>query len=291
MQIIQTKKFSVIDGSSKSREDIKLSRNLEILTTTSSSSRQRYGIFLDIDEPYTRHLIQKAFQHASREPYFDITLGPGIGWDPVSIPSNCSFQWSEYERIDWYNGVLPSTGPDSTVRGRSHGASSYCIRKGLSRKAQLAYYTHRHVCKNPDSILGTSIPQTIILDCWSVWDDDDMVAHQGGGLADVVVSIGSTVNSDSVNRRIRLDKCLAEAKVCMEVAEATYQINHTTMTPPVWILKGSTTNKGAGIFIVHLYEQVVDHCWSESDIREWYVFCVMYHRSCQLYQVLWVTYL
>ena len=40
-------------------------------------------------------------------------------------------------------------------------------------------------------------------------------------------------------------------------------------SPPIWILKPSTINKGAGIQIVHCYEQVVDICWSESDIREW----------------------
>eukprot|EP00978_Attheya_sp_CCMP212_P043873 scaffold293832_cov58-Attheya_sp.AAC.2 len=38
---------------------------------------------------------------------------------------------------------------------------------------------------------------------------------------------------------------------------------------PIWILKPSTVNKGAGIQIVHCYAQVVDVCWTESDIREW----------------------
>ena len=288
MIIVPTKKFSVIEASSRiTLNDGIATRKSVILTepceedkvaihqppSNYPTTQRRMGIFLDIDEPYTRDLIQKAFQHPSRAPYFHITLGPGVGFEPVPLPSHCQFQWSEYERIDWHNGVLPG----------HHGASSYCIRKGISRKAQLAHYTHRHICKNPDSILREAIPQTVVLDCWSVWDDEigsdartPKMSHQSG-LADVVVSIGGmahSADSSSVNRRIRLDCCLSEAKQVMELAETNYQTRCAAKSneeepAPVWILKGSTTNKGAGIFIVHLYEQVVDHCWSEPSIREW----------------------
>jgi hypothetical protein len=288
MIIVPTKKFSVIEASSSSRTTLYdgiATRKFGVSTDEEHRTaihqqpsnnpilRRRMGIFLDIDEPYTRDLIQKAFRHPSRAPYFNITLGPGVGFEPVPLPSHCQFQWSEYERIDWHNGVLPG----------HHGASSYCIRKGISRKAQLAHYTHRHICKNPDCILREAIPQTVVLDCWSVWDDDiggdtktPKMNHQSG-LADVVVSIGSMAHSgdtSSVNRRIRLDSCLSEANQVMELAETEYQKRCAAESvgeelAPVWILKGSTTNKGAGIFIVHLYEQVVDHCWSEPSIREW----------------------
>lgn len=179
--------------------------------------------------------------------------------DPVPLPSHCAFQWSEYERIDWHGGVLPG----------KHCASSYCIRKGISRKAQLAHYTHRHVCKNPESILIDAMPQTVVLDCWPVWEDDAKMTNQGG-LADVVVSIGSAGGDSSTkNRRYRLDQCLAEAKTAMDAAEIEFETGVGGTSAPIWILKGSTTNKGVGIYIVHLYEQVVDHCWSDSDIREW----------------------
>jgi hypothetical protein len=292
MRIVQTTKFSVIDSSRsitfKNGEALRKSavseqqRNEEeqqqetIVNQRSSVAQRCMGIFLDIDEPYTRDLIQKAFRHPSRAPYFHITLGPGTGFEPVPLPSPCQFQWSEYERIDWHNGVLPG----------HHGASSYCIRKGLSRKAQLAHYSHRHICKYPHSILRDAIPQTVVLDCWSVWDDDNIggdartpkMNHQSG-LADVVASIGGMAHSgdgSAVNRRLRLNKCLSEAKHIMNSAEDVYQKrllanNERDEPAPVWILKGSTTNKGAGIYIVHLYEQVVDHCWSEPNIREWYV--------------------
>ena len=246
-RIHRTQKFSVIG----TIDD-------EFTEVTKVADATAMGIFLDIDEPYTRHLIERAFRHPLRSRYFRIILGPGIGTDPVAMPSNCDFQWSEYERIDWHGGVL--TG--------KHCASSYCIRKGISRKAQLAHYTHRHICKNPESILKNAIPPTVVLDCWPVWDDDVQMTNQAG-LADVVVSMGSLGRENVANKRARLDQCLAEAKNVMESAERNFENGIGPRSAPVWILKGSTTNKGAGIFIVHHYEQVVDHCWSMSDIREW----------------------
>lgn len=216
-------------------------------------------IFLDIDEPYTRLLIERAFQHPARALHFCITLGPGVGLDPLPLPPHCDFQWSEYERIDWHGEA-----------GRRHGASSYCIRKGISRKAQLAHYTHRHVCKHPDSVLKVAMPQTVVLDCWPVWDDDAHITNQEG-IADVLVNIGSAGRGEKAhNRRKRFDHCLAEARTAMDAAERDF-VRSDTSAAPVWILKGSTTNQGAGIYIVHLYEQLVDHCWSDSDIREWFV--------------------
>lgn len=205
------------------------------------------NIFLDIDEPYTRHLIQRAF---AQRPGYHVKLGPGSGMDAVSMPSDCDFQWAEYERIDW----------DAVLAGH-HPASSYFVRKGISRKAQLAHYTHRHVCKCPDSILATAIPKTVVIDTWSVWAES--VENCGGGLADIVESMSS---SSGVNQRQRLEKCLEAARVAMSDAETAYEQGGDE---PVWILKGSTVNKGAGIYIVHLYEQVIDHCWTEPDIREW----------------------
>jgi tubulin--tyrosine ligase len=220
-------------------------------------SHAKKGIFLDIDEPYTLQLIQKAFAHPSRARRFHLTLGSGQGMDPVKLPAGCDFQWAEYERIDW----------DAVLAGK-HAASSYCIRKGISRKAQLAHYTHRHVCKNPASILRDALPKTVVLDTWAVWEENGSGVAVKEGLADIVMSMGSS--RDNVNRRTILDQCLAEAKQKMEEAERAFEENADGNTAaPVWILKGSTTNKGAGIFIVHLYEQVVDICWSESDIREW----------------------
>ena len=275
MRIIATEKFSIIDATHANVVTTSTTKSGAHLLPhalksapfssfqSSCSVVQPFGVFLDIDEPYTRNLIQKAFQHPSRAPYFHITLGPGSGWDAIPLPSHCQFQWSEYERIDWHNGVL---------LGR-HSASSYFIRKGLSRKAQLAYFTRRHVCKYPNSILRNTIPQTVVLDTWSVWDDDASLMTHESGLADVVVNIGSMtrISGVSKNQRSRLEKCLSEAQQIMNDADTDYHLSGSEdeTSAPVWILKGSTTNKGAGIYIVHLFEQILDICWSESAIREW----------------------
>jgi tubulin--tyrosine ligase len=174
---------------------------------------------------------------------FNVILGPGQGMEAIALPQDCDFQWSEYERIDWQNtnGIK---------------ASSYRIRKGLSRKAQLALYLNRHVAKHPNSILKNAIPETVVLDTWAVWE----TSHGNAAAAshDMLHSVVNT--SSNINQRERLEQCLEPAKQLMD---------SRMDEEAVWILKGSTVNKGVGIFIVHVYEQVLDVCWAESDIREW----------------------
>ena len=250
-----TERFQVLGLSDDTANNPRAGRRSQPCSAP-SSSKELISIFLDMDEPYTRNQIQRALSHPSRAAHFTVTLGPGHGRDEVPMPPGCHFQWAEYERIDWV-----------AVLAGKHGASSYCVRKGLSRKAQLAHYTRLFVCKNPNSILKDTLPTTLVLDTWSVWEDD--CRRCGAGLADIVVESASTGN---VNRRVRLDKCLAEAQTTMLQAEETFHEHLATnpeASPPIWILKPSTINKGTGIQIVHCYEQVVDICWSESGIREW----------------------
>ena len=228
----------------------------EIITISTTNILR---IFLDIDEPYTRYMIQRAlgrFYNSNMTNIFPVTLGPGQGMEAVELPPDCDFQWSEYERIHW-----------GDVLAGKHGASSYCIRKGLSRKAQLAYFTNRHVCKHPTSILAKCMPSTLVLDTWSVWDDKASLSSNG--LADIV--IGENTTFPGRNRRQALDACLSQARHAMEKSEKEYQQqSSTSAVEPIWILKPSTINKGVGIRLVYCYEQLVDICWSEPDIREWY---------------------
>jgi hypothetical protein len=58
------------------------------------------GIFLYVDDTYTRSIIHEAFLRYDAS-YFQIQFGPGIGMEPIPLPDHCHFQWSEYERIDW----------------------------------------------------------------------------------------------------------------------------------------------------------------------------------------------
>jgi hypothetical protein len=111
-------------------------------------SSTKHHVFLDVDCLYTRRIISEEFSHPKRKRLFRVTLGAGHGMEAVPLPHGCHFQWAEYERIDW-----------SSVLDGKHGASSYCIRKGLSRKAQLAYYVKRYTTKNPGSVLTRAIPR------------------------------------------------------------------------------------------------------------------------------------
>jgi tubulin--tyrosine ligase len=247
----KTSKFYVLGLEGEKHHDESGNRlSVQLKKPQNRPAGNRLSVFLDVDEPYTRNMIEAAFSERSH--LFSVELGPGQGMEEVPMPPTCDFQWAEYERIDW-----------SSVLAGKHGASSFCVRKGLSRKAQLAFYTHRHVCKHPDSILKTCIPKTLILDTWPVWEDD---VNHTEGLADIVV--GSCTNSQT-NRRGVLDQCLSEARTKMKEADDKYASNPDCNAEPLWILKPSTTNKGAGIQIVDIYEQLVDLVWSEPDIREW----------------------
>lgn len=275
LSIHPTAKFSVLGQRVHEKHDINSGNNQK-------SRTKIMNIFLDINQVYTRQMIQAAFAACQQRKQFRIILGPGTGMEAISCPIDCDFQWSEYERIDW-DTVLQGQ------HGRHIGASSYCIRKGLCRKAQLAQYVHRYICKHPDNILKTAIPQTIIIDTWPVWETTSN--NEEEGLANVIVSM-TTGGCSSNNRRYRLDTCLSHVKCVMD--EAVQRFNEQQqdndddddddmdVSFPVWILKPSTINKGAGIQIVHLYVQVVDICWDEPDIREWYVLermCVLWCKN------------
>ena len=261
LNVVLTDKFSILhilDKKEKKREIVE--------ETVRDPPR---SIFLDVDEPYTRRIIANAFRRRFNDESFSVTLGPGSGMDDILLPYGCDFQWAEYERIDW----------ESVLAGK-HGASSYCVRKGLSRKAQLAYYTHRYVIKNPTSILKDAIPQTVIIDTWSVWEQGMANSNQQG-LADVVeAKANEGTCGNGTNQREALEKCLIQAHQAMDSAEQEYKMwtcgptfdtdKPNKKCPPMWILKGSTVNKGAGIYLVHIYEQLVDILWSADFIREWY---------------------
>ena len=159
--LYQTQRFHVL-GNDEENHILFPKTVCQCLSSTTISrkppSSKKRSIFLDINEPYTRTVILDALRE--RAPSCTVTMGPGEGDHAVPLPAGCDFQWSEYERIDW-----------SAVLAGAYGASSYCVRKGLSRKAQLAHYTSLHVAKNPESLLKDTLPKTIIIDTWPVWEE------------------------------------------------------------------------------------------------------------------------
>ena len=74
--------------------------------------------------------------------------------NPLAVDFKCDWervavQWDEFERIDW-----------SRVLSGRFMANSYCVRKGLIRKAQLAFNLRKYAAKNKRSILNTGVPET-----------------------------------------------------------------------------------------------------------------------------------
>jgi hypothetical protein len=100
LRLCFTASFSVIEAGSNEGTGER-GNALDSEQQTTASNFHRMGIFLDIDEPYTRRLIERAFRHSSRARHFQVFLGPGVGMEAIPLPPYCHFQWSEYERIPW----------------------------------------------------------------------------------------------------------------------------------------------------------------------------------------------
>ncbi|ORX69423.1 tubulin-tyrosine ligase [Linderina pennispora] len=120
--------------------------------------------------------------------------------------------WREYEKIDW----------DNVHRSTSVFSSAYCIRKGLIRKAQMAFNIKLYTAKHPDSILLRGVPETWIFEL----DDIDY-----------------------------LDEALME---CFEVEDGM-RANEGVEEPrdrQQFILKPSLTGRGAGIYVFDTRERL-----------------------------------
>ena len=72
--------------------------------------------------------------------------------------------WGEYERIDW-NRV----GLGEVV------ANCYCIRKGLIRKAQLAYTMRKWSAKHPTSEIARCVPETHVFELYDIEYFDEVL--------------------------------------------------------------------------------------------------------------------
>ena len=138
-------------------------------------------------------------------------------------------QWDEYENLDWQH-----------ILAGKLVANAYCVRKGLSRKAQLSIYLSKYIRKHPACVLRTALPRTLVVDTWEAYDAS-MATHFG------------------MSFRQRLDACLWEVKQTLESTQTT------------WIMKPSATNKGAEVNVVKDFEKLQSIVNEWTDIREWVV--------------------
>jgi tubulin--tyrosine ligase len=100
------------------------------------------------DQPYTQELVKKSLnEHSS----FKWDIEDNVADDSIPDGELIHLQWLEYELINW--NLLAAKSSQAL-------SNSYCIRKGLIRKSQLAYNMTKYTSKHPDTILKTAIPET-----------------------------------------------------------------------------------------------------------------------------------
>ncbi|CAM9904241.1 unnamed protein product, partial [Laminaria digitata] len=139
--------------------------------------------------PYTRGLVEEGL--ARRWDAWRVTTDSG----------EATLHWGDYEMIDW----------ERVVSGELR-ASSFCVRKGLSRKAQMSRYCNKYASKRPGTALEASLPRTLVIDTWEAFDDD-MTFNLGGDIA----AFGSDLGvRQSVSLKTRLDWCLGDAEDWLE---------------------------------------------------------------------------
>jgi hypothetical protein len=120
-------------------------------------------VWVTHEDPYVRRLIVDGM---ARRPHWNCTVGGGAGstggavvtkppgWDEAGASRPVvRFHWGEYEEMDW----------NEVSDGKVHSCC-YCIRKGLIRKAQIAFNARKWSAKHPESSFAKSMPETFILE-------------------------------------------------------------------------------------------------------------------------------
>ncbi|RKP38578.1 tubulin-tyrosine ligase/Tubulin polyglutamylase, partial [Dimargaris cristalligena] len=131
-------------------------------------------------------------------------------------------------------------------------ANAYCIRKGLIRKAQMAFQIHKYVAKHPQSILVYAVPPTFIFEL----DHLDYL-------------------DEALNENYEIEQALEQNEALRErAADDPVGIQR-------FIMKPSLTARGAGIHIFDSregFEHILSQYYSDdesdddsSQIREWVI--------------------
>ena len=143
-------------------------------------------LHLHINCLYTRRIIRRLVRE---ENAIQRTKGS------MSVLQTPPLQIADFENIQW-----------ETVMNGATKASSYLVRKGLSRKAQLSVYIRRYLGKRKDSILAKAVPFTIVLDTWGAFED--MKVDFGGHFASF-----DCMELTNAPLRQRLGWCLSDARM------------------------------------------------------------------------------
>ena len=152
--------------------------------------------------------------------------------------------WADYEDLDW-DRILEGGHPPK--------ANSYLVRKGLTRKAQLAYQLKKYTSKRPQSALCQAVPETLTIETWEAFEEEMSFGTLGGATFDSSLTA-------TLSQKDRLEWCLRDVKE---------RINKDKDAGKLWILKPSVSNKGAEVTVVKEYETVQEVVGEWPDVREW----------------------
>ena len=148
--------------------------------------------------------------------------GCGDGNDADADAFSCVAWIDEYETIDWSVVLSPPY----------RLASSFCVRKGLGRKAAMAPLLESHTlrCGPSCALAGRALPRTHVIDTYAA-------IHARPKWLDLKSAL----------------------------AEALSEADEALASGGVWILKPSMTNKGAGIALVNNAAELRDALTEAED--------------------------
>lgn len=145
------------------------------------TKQQSYIVEVCLNCEYTSSLVFNAVMRRSNCYYTnnfsnaDASSSTLVSWlKTIGVKSLFCIQVSDFENINWDVVLQRSVSEDKSTKSGTlvlHGASSYLVRKGLSRKAQLSLQLRKYICKNPSSILSNSVPFTVIVETWNAFED------------------------------------------------------------------------------------------------------------------------
>lgn len=197
------------------------------------------AVVLNYNCVYTETILRECL---ARRPWCTV-LGGVDDLQKLGKGNRVTLQFGDFENIEW-----------EPVMAGTHDASSYLVRKGLSRKAQLCLQLKRFLSKHPDSVLKQGFPTSLIIETWSAFEDIRFDFGRGA------IASFDTSTMPAMPLREKLNWCLDNQ---LEEFERPERIDWS------WILKPSVTNKGTDISIVHDWEELLDALEETPDIREW----------------------
>jgi tubulin--tyrosine ligase len=113
---------------------------------------------IGIEDAYTQKKITDCFKYRHE---YDITIFDKNDIKQQDLQYNLyyDFYWLEYEDLDFETLLDP-------LKSANHNIliNSFCIRKGLIRKAQMAFYLKKYLTKKKESVLATHLPETYIFE-------------------------------------------------------------------------------------------------------------------------------